>query len=329
MSVEAVDERAFLHLHESQRLVRVEAFHQHHAGAGQRHHQGPVVHAEDVEEGQVHEGAVAGADAEPIGLVGDVAEEAVGVDHPLRVPGASGREHDERGRVRVHRRRERRNAGRRDCLTPLQQLVPGQDAGNLGDTHGPVDDHPAKRRATPVRFRVPGPLAQLRSKIEHHREEVDGAGAIGEHQGRGVGRGQGVLEVVGAEADVEGQHHRPDLERAEEGVQPGGPVGEPQRELLPRRYPAARRPRAARSTSRSNSSKVQRRPSKTSASREPKRRAARDGRVPNATRSNHSPTGHLPLATPGRRVERTLAAPLGGRRHPAHGRLSASSRPRD
>ena len=95
---------------------------------------------------------------------------------------------------------------------------------------------------------------------------------------------------------LRGSTTAPILSAPKKACSQAGRLGSHSASFSPGTTPAARRPRAARSTSRSNSSNVQRRPSKTSASREPKRRAARDGSAPSATRSNQSPTGPSPLA---------------------------------
>ena len=311
-------------------LVRVEAFHQHHAGAGDRHHQGAVVHAEDMEERQVHEGAVARADAEPIGLVGDVAHEPVGVDDTLRVPGASRGEHDERRRLRVHRRRERVEPLRRDLLAPLQQLRPRDGAGGLLPDARAGPSTITRRRSGQRRSgcgsrgpsRSPGSTSSAISRKPIGPERSASIRVEASDAARAYARSWVRSRTL------RGSTTAPSLSAPKKTCSQAGRLGSHRASFSPGMTPAARRPRAARSTSRSNSSNVQRLPSKTSASREPKRRAARDGSAPSATRSNQSPTGRLPLPPPGSRGERTRAAPVGDGKHPVHGRPTASSRPR-
>ena len=113
-----------------------------------------------------------------------------------------------------------------DFFAEPKQRLPGEharEAGRIDRVRESVDGHPAKKRAAPLRAGVlEGPVAKtgldLEDRLEENRPDPRRSAS---HEGRGVRGAEGVLEVVGPEADIEGQHHRSDPERAEEGMQPG------------------------------------------------------------------------------------------------------------
>jgi hypothetical protein len=213
VGLEAVELGGALALDQVEGLVGVEGLGEDLPVAAEHGAERPVDIAEDVEQRQVVDDAVALGGAEPPDAVDGAADQRVVAHHALGEPGGARRVHDEDGVGGAHRR----------GTSPHQRAIPPLcRRDRVGEADGPgvariaLHDEPG------------------RSRLARHREVVDGAGHVVGDQGGGVGLAQHVLEVGGAEARVDRHVDGADAGQREHQEDPLRAVGEPDANLLAR-----------------------------------------------------------------------------------------------